>query len=120
MMSKRTVTEIMATIETVKKYSLQRHNRQVHSETLRWSGEKKKLLIQQAKERLPMRATLTSIMQPDSRLKEATYKLGFTLVKHHKPLCFAEPMVEWAASCDQESKVFRIMPKNRQTITRHV
>ena len=59
-------------------------------------------------------------MQPSTLINEATYKLGLTLVKHHKPVSFAEPMVNWAASCDPESKIFKNMPKSRQTISRRI
>ena len=45
------------------------------------------------------------------------YKLSHTLVKHHKPLSFGEAVVDWAKSCDQESKVFKSMPKRRQSLT---
>lgn len=50
----------------------------------------------------------------------ASYKLSYTLVKHHKPLSFGEAIAEWAQSCDVESKVFKGMPRSRQTLTRRV
>ena len=56
-----------------------------------------------------------------SRLpKLATCKFGFTLVQHHKALAFGEAIVEWAQSCEPDSKVFKAMPKSRQTITRRI
>lgn len=50
----------------------------------------------------------------------ASYKLGFTLVKQQKPLSLGEAVVEWAVSSDPESKIFKCMPKSRQTLTRRV
>ena len=111
----------MTTIETVKKYSLQRHCERMHPEVLTWSLERRKLFISQAKHKLKkMNETLTSSLQPAALLGEATYKLGMTLVKHHKPVSFAEPMVNWAASCDPESRIFKNMPKSRQTISTRI
>ena len=108
----------MATIETVKKYSLQRLCQRVHPEVGAWSVEKRELFIKQDKDKLnKINETLISSLQPTSVLNEATYKLGMTLVKHHKPVSFTEPMVNWAASCDPDSHVFKNMPKSRQTIT---
>ena len=48
----------------------------------------------------------------------ASYKLGFTLVKHHKPLAFGEAIAEWAISSDPESKVD--YAKSQQTLTQPV
>ena len=108
-------------IETVKKYSLQRHCEKMHPEVITWGGEKRKLFVRQAKDKLKkMNETLSSSLQPATLLNEATYKLGMTLVKHHKPVAFAEPMVNWAASCDPDSHIFKNMPKSRQTITRRI
>ena len=116
-----TCLKCMVKIETVKKYNLQRHCAKVHPEVRGWSEEKRKLFVQQAKDKLKkMNETLTTTLQPSALLTEATYKLGHTLVKHHKPVSFAEPMVNWAASCDRESKIFKNMPKSRQTITRRI
>ena len=116
-----TCLKCMATIGTVKKYSLQRHCQRVHPEVGAWSGEKRKLFIKQAKDKLKkMNETLMSSLQPTTVLNEATYKLGMTLVKHHKPVSFGEPMVNWAAWCDPNSRVFKNMPKSRQTIARRI
>ena len=116
-----TCLKCMGRIETVKKYNIQRHCERLHPEVRQWSEERRKLFIQQAKTRVnKMRNTLTSVFQPSVRLSEATYKLCYTLVKHHKPVSFAEPMVNWAVSCDPESKVFKNMSKSRQTITRRI
>ena len=52
-----------------------------------------------------MHNTLTSVFQDSALLSEAAYILGYTLVKHHKPVSFAEPMVNVAVSCDPESKL---------------
>ena len=116
-----TCLKCMFTIETVKKYSLLRHCEKMHPEVLTWSIEKRKLFVRQAKDRLKkMNETLSSSLQPATLLNEATYKLGMTLVKHHKPVSFAEPMVNWAASCDPDSRIFKNLPKSRQTITRRI
>ena len=116
-----TCLKCMATIETVKKYSLQRHCEKIHPEVLTWSSERRKLFIRQAKDKLKkMNDTLKSSLQPATLLNEATYKLGMTLVKHHKPISFAEPMVNWAASCDPDSRIFKNMAKSRQTISRRI
>ena len=50
----------------------------------------------------------------------AAYKLSHTLVKHHKSLSFGEAVVDWAKSCDKESKVFKNISKSRQSLTRRV
>ena len=50
----------------------------------------------------------------------AAYELSHTLVKHHKPLSFGEAVVDWAKSCDKESKVFKNISKSRQSLTRRV
>ena len=58
---------------------------------------------------------------PSVRLPNlASYKLGLTLVQHNKALCFGETVVEWAQSCDPDSKVFKEIPKSRQTLARRV
>lgn len=93
----------------------------MHPEVLTWSLERRKLFISQAKHKLKkINETLTSSLQPAALLGESTYKLGMTLVKHHKPVSFAEPMVNWAALCDPESRIFKNMPKSRQTISRRI
>ena len=113
-----TCLKCMTTMESVEKYSLQRHCERMHPEVLTWSGERLKLFISQAKDTLKrMKKTLTASLQPATLLNVATYKLGMTLVKHHKPISFSEPMVNWATSCDPDSHIFRNMPKSRQTIT---
>ena len=50
----------------------------------------------------------------------ATYKLGFSLAKHQKPLSLGVAVVDWVASSDADSKIFKTMPKSRQTLTRCV
>ena len=110
----------MATIETVEKYSLQRHREKIYPEVLTWNSERGSCLLHRQKISLIMNETLTSSLQPATLLNEATYKLGMTLVKHHKPISFAEPMVNWAASCDPDSCIFKNMPKSRQTISRRI
>ena len=52
--------------------------------------------------------------------KLASFKLAFTLTQHHKPLSFVEPIIDWAQSCDPDSKVFKEIPRSRQTLTRRV
>ena len=42
------------------------------------------------------------------------------LVQHNKALSFGEPVIEWAQSCDPNSKVFKEVPKSWQTLTRRV
>lgn len=106
-------------IDTVKKYNLQRHCESVHPDTKEWSDEKRKLFVQQAKQKLKQMQQCLSQTFVSSILPQlASYKLGFTLVKHHKPLAFGEAVVDWATLSDPESKVFQSMPKSRQTLTR--
>ena len=52
--------------------------------------------------------------------KLAFFKLAFTLTQHHKLLSFGEHIVDWAQSCDPDSKVFKEIPRSRQTLTRRV
>ena len=108
-------------IETVKKYSLQRHLESTHPETKDWSIGKKKLFVEKAKQKnKQMQASLIQAFVPSKLPQLASYKLGFTLAKHHKPLAFGEAVVEWAAASDPNSKIFKAMPKSRQTLTRRV
>ena len=95
----------------------------MHPDTKEWSDKKRKLFVQQAKQKLKqMQQCLsqTFVLSTLPLPQLASYKLGFTLVKHHKPLAFGEAVVEWATSSDPESKVFPTMPKSRQTLTRRV
>ena len=108
-------------IDTVKKYNLQRHCENMHPDTKEWSDEKRKQFVQQAKQKLKqMQQCLSQTFVSSTLPQLASYKLGFTLVKHHKPLAFGEAITEWAISSDPESKVFQTMPKSRQTLTRRV
>ena len=59
-------------------------------------------------------------MVPSKLPQLASYKLGFTFIKHQKSLAFGEAVVEWACSSDPESKVFVAIPKSRQTLTQRV
>ena len=108
-------------IDTIKKYSLQRHRDNTHPDTKDWGSAKKKLFVEQANHKLKqMQQSLVKTFVPSKLPQLATYKLGFTLVKHQKPLRFGEAVVEWAASSDPESKIFKTMPKSRQTLTHRV
>lgn len=108
-------------IETVKKYTLQRHCETVHPDTKDWSLAKRKLFVEHAKHKLKlMQQSLAHNLVPRKLPLIATYKLAFTLAKQQKPLSLGESLVEWAASSDPESKIFRCMPKSRQTLTRRV
>ena len=71
----------------------------MHPETKEWSEEKKKLFVEQAKFKLKqMQQSLVRTFVPSSLLQLATYKLGFTLVKHHKALTFGEAVVDLSAA----------------------
>ena len=52
--------------------------------------------------------------------KLASFKLAFTLTQHHKLLLFGEPIIDWAQSCDPDSKVFKKISRSRQTLTRRI
>ena len=67
-----------------------------------------------------MNETLMFSLQPAALINEATYKLAMTLVKHSKPVLFAEAMVNWAASCDPDSCNFKTMGKSQQTIAQRI
>ena len=41
-------------------------------------------------------------------------------MQHNKALSFGETVVEWAQSCDTDSKVFKEICKSRQTLTHTV
>ena len=108
-------------IETVKKYALQRHCESVHPDTKDWSSSKHKLFVEHAKHKLKqMQQSLAHTLIPSKLPLLASYKLGFTLVKQQKALSLGEAVVDWAASSDPESKIFKSMPKSRQTLTRRV
>ena len=110
-----------STFDTVKKYTLQRHNEKMHPETVIWSKEKRKLFVEQKrKERQQMQNCLSGVCVSSKLPKLASYKLGFTLTQHHKPLSFGEPIIDWAQSCDPDSKIFKEIPRSRQTLTRRV
>ena len=106
------------TLDTVKKYTLQRYNTKMHPDTIDWSREKRKIFVQQQKSKVKkMQCCLGSICVPSRLPNLASYKLGLTLVQHNKALSFGETVVEWAQSCDPDSKVFKEIPKRRQTLT---
>ena len=110
------------TLDTIKICTLQRHNEKMHPETNDWSRERRRLFVEQQKMRMKlMKSCLVEACVPSHLPTLATY-LGLTLVQHHKPLVlnFGEAIVEWAQSCAPDSKVFKAMPKSRQTITRRV
>ena len=108
-------------IETVKKYALQRHCESVHPDTKDWSTAKRKLFVEHAKHKLKqMQQSLAHTLVPSKLPLLASYKLGFTLAKQQKPLSLGESVVDWAASSDPESKIFKCMPNSRQTLTRRV
>ena len=109
------------TLDTVKKYTLQRHNTKMHPDTIDWSREKRKIFVEQQKSKVKkMQCCLGGICVPSRLPNLASYKLGLTLVQHNKALSFGETVVEWAQSCDPDSKVFKEIPKSRQTLTRRV
>ena len=108
-------------IETVKKYTLQRHCETAHPDTKGWSSAKRKLFVDHAKHKLKqMQQSLTQNLVPSRLPLIATYKLGFTLAKQQKLLSLGEAVVDWASSSDPDSRVFKVMPKSRQTLTRRV
>ena len=93
----------------------------MHPDVLTWSVDKRKLFVSQIQDRLKkMNETLLSSLQPATLLNEATYQLRMTVVKHHKPVSYAEKMVNRAGSCDLDSCIFKIFPKSRQTNTRRI
>ena len=83
------------TLDTIKIYTLQRHNEKMHPETNDWSRERRRLFVEQQKMRMKlMKNCLVEACLPSHLPTLATYKLGLTLVQHHKPLAFGEAIVE--------------------------
>ena len=108
-------------IETVKKYTLQRHCERVHPDTKNWSTAKEKLFVEHVKHKMKqMQESLVHNFAPSKLPQIATYKLGFTPAKHQKSLNLGVAVVDWAASSDPDSKIFKTMPKSWQTLTRRV
>ena len=62
-----------------------------------------------------MQNCLSGVCVSSKLPKLASFKLVFTLTQHHKPLSFGEPIIDWAQSCDPDSKVFKEIPRSRQT-----
>ena len=80
----------------------------MHPETKEWSEEKRKLFVQQARDKLKkMRQCLSQTVVSSTLSQLASYKLGFTHVKHHKPLAFGEAVADWATSSDPSQRYFR-------------
>ena len=67
-----------------------------------------------------MQNCLSGVCVSSKLPKLASFKLAFTLTQHHKPLSFGEPIIDWALSCDPDSKVFKEIPTSRQTLTHRV
>ena len=109
------------TLETVKKYTLQRHYESNHCGTKASSTKKRELFVKQATKKIEeMQTSFVKTFNSNNLQQLAAYKLSHTLVKHPKPLSFGEAVVGWAKSCDKESKVFKNISKSRQSLTRHV
>ena len=93
-----------STLDTVKKYTLQRHSEKMHPETNHWSQERRGLFVEQQKMKMrQMQGCLMEACVPSRLPKLAMYKLGFTLVHHHNALAFGKAIVEWAQSCEPDS-----------------
>ena len=61
------------TLDTVKKYTLQRHNTKMHPDTIEWSREKRKLFVEQKKSKVrKMQCCLGSVCVPSRRLNLAS------------------------------------------------
>ena len=100
------------TLDTI--YFTKAHEK-MHPETNDWSRERQRFFVEQQKMRMKlMKSCLVEACVP-SHL--ATYKLGLTLVQHHKPLTFGEAIVEWAELCAPDSKVFKAMPESTNHYT---
>ena len=67
-----------------------------------------------------MQNCLSGVCVSSKLPKLASFKLAFTLTQQHKPLLFGEPIIDWAQSCDPDSKVFKEIPRSRQTLTHRV
>ncbi len=106
------------TLEAVKKYTLQRHYESNQSDTKAWSTKKRELFVKQATKKIEeMQRSFVKTFNSNNLQQLAAYKLSHTLVKHHKPLSFGEAVVDWAKSCDKESKVFKNISKSTQSLT---
>ena len=92
----------------------------MHPETVIWSKEKRKKFLSGKSERQQMKNCLSGVCVSSKLPKLASFKLAFTLTQHHKHLSFGEPIIDWDQSCDPDSKVFKEIPKSRQTLKRRV
>ena len=83
-------------------------------------NKRENFLLSEKSERQQMQNCPSGVCVSSKLPKLASFKLAFTLTQHYKPLSFGEHIIDWAQSCDPDSKVFKEIPRSRQTLTRNV